>query len=62
LPVGAHIELIIDWPAKYADSYAIDLQGTGFIVRCDGTKAAIRMTARHFRIEQQNVTPIGQTA
>src|SRR5207244_10638927 len=24
LPVGAHIELIIDWPAKYADSYAID--------------------------------------
>jgi len=62
LPVGAHVEMIIDWPAKYADAYTIDLQGTGFIVRCDGTKAAVRMTARHFRIEAAQVTPIGQTA
>jgi hypothetical protein len=53
--------MIIDWPAKYADSYDIDLQSTGFIVRCDGTKAAVRMTARHFRIESAKVTPIGQT-
>jgi hypothetical protein len=54
--------MIIDWPAKYADEYTIDLQGTGFIVRCDGTKAAVRMTARHFRIEAAQATPIGQTA
>jgi hypothetical protein len=60
--VGAHIEMVIDWPAKYDDAFAIDLQGTGFIVRCDGTKAAVRMTSRHFRIETAEVTPIGQTA
>jgi ribosomal protein L28 len=54
--------MIIDWPAKHDDSYPIDLQSTGFIVRSDGTKAAVRMTARHFRIETARVTPIGQTA
>ena len=62
LPVGAHIEMIIDWPAKHDDLYAIDLQSTGFIVRCDGNKAAVRMTARHFRIESAKLQPIGQTA
>jgi hypothetical protein len=62
LPVGAHIEMIIDWPAKYDDSFPIDLQSTGFIVRSDGNRAAVRMTARHFRIETARVEPIGQTA
>src|SRR5215470_3391327 len=60
LPVGAHIEMIIDWPAKYDDAYSVDLQSTGFIVRCDGNKAAVRMTARHFRIEPVQAAPIGQ--
>jgi hypothetical protein len=62
LPVGAHVEVIIDWPAKYDGSYPTFLQGTGFVVRCDGNKAAVRMSARHIRIEQSNLTPMGQTA
>ena len=37
LPVGSHVEMIVDWPAKYADDQPIDLQLTGFIVRSDVT-------------------------
>src|SRR5579864_2465230 len=33
LPVGGHIELRIDWPARYQSIYPIDLQVTGFIIR-----------------------------
>jgi PilZ domain-containing protein len=62
LPVGSHIEMVIDWPAKYDNAYPIDLQGTGFIVRADGNKAAVRMTARHFRIDVAAAQPMGITA
>jgi hypothetical protein len=62
LPVGAHIEMIIDWPAKFDDTYPIDLQSTGFIVRSDGNKTSVRMTARHLRINPAQAQPIGQTA
>ncbi len=50
LPVGSHIEMIVDWPAKYADTQPIDLQLTGFIVRSDGLRTAVRVTSRRFRI------------
>jgi hypothetical protein len=52
LPVGAHIEIMIDWPAKYRDIDPITLQVTGFIVRCDGNRTAVRMTWRKFKIAQ----------
>lgn len=50
LPVGSHIEMIVDWPAKYADDQPIDLQLTGFIVRSDNHRTAVRVTSRRFRI------------
>ena len=62
LPVGAHIELVIDWPAKFDEVVPVDLQSTGFIVRSDGNRSAVRMTARHFRIDAARVQPIGQIA
>jgi hypothetical protein len=62
LPVGSHIEMLIDWPAKFDDVYPIDLQSTGFVVRSDGNRAAVRMTARHFRIDAAGISPMGQTA
>jgi hypothetical protein len=49
LPVGAHIEIIIDWPARLADSYPVDLQLTGFVVRSEGGRVAVRITSRRFR-------------
>jgi hypothetical protein len=54
--------MIIDWPAKFDDTYPIDLQSTGFIVRSDGNKTSVRMTARHLRINPAQAQPIGQTA
>ena len=50
LPVGSHVEMIVDWPAKYGEEQPIDLQLTGFIVRSDGSRTAVRVTSRRFRI------------
>ena len=60
LPVGAHVEMIVDWPAQHNDAYPIDLQATGFVVRSSATRAAVRMTSRRFRIEMAQ--PMGATA
>jgi hypothetical protein len=54
LPVGSHIELVIDWPAKYAETHTIDLQVTGFVVRSDGGRTAVRITSHRFRIDAQS--------
>lgn len=51
LPVGAHIEMTVAWPAKYADAYPIDLVVTGFVVRSDPGRTAVRMTSRRFRTD-----------
>ena len=58
-PLGAHVELIIDWPAKQDQIYPIDIQATGFIVRSTGSKAAVRMSSRHFRVQMQSARPMG---
>jgi PilZ domain len=50
LPVGAHIEILLEWPAKYRDVDPMSLQITGFIVRCEGTRVGVRMTSRKFKI------------
>jgi len=50
LPIGSHVEMIVDWPAKSVDDQPIDLQLTGFIVRSDGNRTAVRVTSRRFRI------------
>ena len=50
LPVGSHVEMVVDWPAKYSPEQPIDLQLTGFVVRSDGNRTAVRVTSRRFRI------------
>jgi hypothetical protein len=52
LPVGAHVELLVDWPAKYGDVYPIELQVTGFILRSTNGKAAVRMTSHRYRVSE----------
>lgn len=52
LPVGAHIELVVSWPAKHSDIYPIDLQITGFVVRSDTGRVAVRMTSHRFRVNE----------
>jgi hypothetical protein len=62
LPVGAHIEVAIDWPAKFGDVYPVDLQITGFVLRSDAGRTAVRMTSRKFRVAQAPAEPIRATA
>jgi len=62
LPVGAHIEMVIDWPAKYGGVLAVDMLVTGFIVRSDSHHTAIRMTSRKFRVAESAEDPIRVSA
>jgi hypothetical protein len=61
LPVGSHVEMIVDWPAKYAEDQPIDLQLTGFVIRSDSHRTAVRVTSRRFRINS-NFEPYRATA
>jgi hypothetical protein len=53
VPVGAHVELVLDWPAKYAETQPVDLQITGFVVRSDNGRTAVRITSHRFRVDSQ---------
>ncbi len=62
LPVGAHVELTIDWPARHDEVYPISLQATGFILRSDVNRTAVRVTSRKFRGEPAPLEHIRATA
>jgi hypothetical protein len=50
LPVGSHLEMVIEWPARYGDIYPINLHATGFVVRNESGRTAVRVTSRKFRV------------
>jgi len=50
LPVGAHVELLVDWPAKYDELYPLELQVTGFVLRSENGRSAIRMTSHRLKV------------
>ena len=62
LPIGAHIEMMVDWPSKYGDMYPIELQVTGFIVRTTGGRIGVRVTSRKVRVESALDQPYRATA
>ena len=62
LPIGAHIEMSVEWPSKYGDLYPIELQVTGFVVRSVGGKIGVRVTSRKFRVESAMEQPYRATA
>ncbi len=51
LPVGAHLEMHFDWPARYAAIYPVDLQATGFVLRNDGGRTAVRISSHRFLVK-----------
>ncbi len=61
LPVGVHIEMSIDWPARHG-IYPIELQATGFVVRSDQGRTAIRMTSHKMRVSAIPAAPVRATA
>jgi hypothetical protein len=61
LPVGAHIEMIVEWPAVQEGNRIVQLHATGFIVRANGNEAAVRMTSCRFEVSD-GIEPMGATA
>jgi hypothetical protein len=51
LPVGSHIELTIDWPARYNQEKPMELVVTGIVARSDGGRTAVRLTSKRFQID-----------
>ena len=51
LPVGAHVELMVDWPSRYSDTYPVELQMTGFILRSDRGRISVKVSSHKFRVE-----------
>lgn len=49
LPVGGHIELSIEWPARAEADKPMELFITGIIIRSDGGRTAVRLTSKRFR-------------
>jgi len=62
LPVGAHVELVIEWPNRYEDAYPVELLATGFIVRSEGGRTAVRVTSRKLRVDQAPAQSLRATA
>jgi hypothetical protein len=62
LPVGAHIEVLVDWPARYSDLLPIELQVTGFVVRSANGRTAIRMTSHRLRVSEAPAETVRATA
>jgi hypothetical protein len=50
LPVGAHIELRIEWPARYDSTSQVDLLATGFVVRSDNSQTGVRISSHRFLV------------
>jgi len=50
LPVGSHVEMLVEWPAKHRDD-PVELQMTGFIVRSGAGRTAVRITFWRFRVD-----------
>jgi hypothetical protein len=50
LPLGGHLELIVDWPATLDDQRVVSLHASGFVVRSSRTRAAVSITSHRFQI------------
>jgi hypothetical protein len=61
LPVGAHIEMAIEWPERQ-ESFPMELLATGFVVSSSATKAVVNMTAHRFRVDLNPASPMAQIA
>ena len=57
LPVNAHIEMVIHWPAKHDNRYPICLRAAGHVVRSHGRMMAVRMTFCRMFIETATSPP-----
>ena len=50
LPLGGHLELVVDWPAPLDNQRLVSLHASGFVVRSSRSKAAVRITSHRFQV------------
>jgi hypothetical protein len=62
LPLGGHLELIVDWPVAFDDRRLVSLHASGFVVRSNGTKVAVRITSHRFRVSDLPEASVLQAA
>jgi len=62
LPEGAHVEMVIDWPARQDRADSTELLATGFVVRSTASRVAVRINSHRFRIALTRAIPMGETA
>jgi hypothetical protein len=64
LTVGSHIEIRIEWPARYDDVHPVELHITGFVIRSENGRAAVRIGSHRFLVQQDGAEtqPLGKTA
>jgi len=61
LPLGSHVELTADWPANRGP-YPMHLRATGFVVRSNSNKTAIRITWHRLAVDPVVAMPLGAIA
>jgi len=62
LPVGSHIEIRVEWPARYQSVYPIDLQLTGFVIRNGHGRTAVRISSHRFLVQATEQAEFSKTA
>jgi hypothetical protein len=62
LPLGGHLELIVDWPATFGNPRLVNLHASGFVVRSSRTKTAVRITSHRFQTVDWPAASIFQAA
>jgi len=62
LTVGSHIEIRIDWPARYEEVHPVELQITGFVIRSENGRAAVRISSHRFLVHDGDAQSLGKTA
>lgn len=58
LPLGAPIEIVIDWPATLGDGRPLQLVGKGRALRTNGEWVACRIERFEFRAMAEIVVPV----
>jgi hypothetical protein len=55
LKIGAHLNMVIDWPVKCEDLCPVKLHLTGFVLRCAAGITAVSITSHRFEVVPADV-------
>ena len=62
LPLGGHLEMIVDWAAPFDDRRLVSLHASGFVVRSSRAGTSVRITSHRFRVTDLTAVTVVQSA